>query len=119
MTWMEKDFPKKVNSLKLKEAVVATALRKRSIDDKEKVQADDNKPSIKDRIKVREDAKEKKIKVSVAAPATTPANGTESGKPKDEAPTKSAKDPSKVRCNFYPGCKKAECPFVHPKDPVG
>lgn len=116
---MEKDFPKKLGSLKLKEAVVAVGLRKRSIDDKEKVQADDNKPSIKDRIKVRDDAKEKRIKVNVAAPAPAPSNGTEAPKAKEDAPARAPKDPAKVRCNFYPGCKKADCPYVHPKDPVG
>lgn len=111
---MENDLPKKFDDLVLKESVRGSTLRKRSIDDKEKPQADDAKPSIKDRIKVREDAKDKKIKVAVA----TPANGSDAPKAKEDAPTKSQKDPSKVRCNFYPVCKKADCPFVHPKDPV-
>jgi len=37
---------------------------------------------------------------------------------KEEDAEKSKKDPAKVRCRHWPSCKKADCPFVHPKESV-
>jgi len=118
MAWMEDDLPKRFSELVAKEEGKGDSLGKRPIEDKPT--NDDGKPSIKDRIKVRDDAKDKRIKVAavLARPpnATTdsPADDTQ---PKGDGEGRSKKDPSKVRCNFYPGCNKPDCPFVHPKEP--
>ena len=50
-----------------------------------------------------------------------------SGKPEPQAPIptpgedpkeKQKREPGKTRCSFWPSCKNAECPFVHPKENV-
>lgn len=104
-------LPKKFRELQAKDSA-KTSLRKRSQEDKP--DAEESKPSIKDRIKVREDAKDKRIKVAAVAHAET----AEDSKDRENAQSKSKKDPSKVRCHFYPSCNKPDCPFVHPREPV-
>ena len=109
---MEKDLPDRFNDLVIKESIKGTTLRKRSKDEESK--PSENKPSIKDRIKVREDVKDKRIKV-----ASTPIDKVEEKTAlKEEETEKTKKDPAKVRCNFWPSCKKTDCPFVHPKEKV-
>jgi sugar-specific transcriptional regulator TrmB len=111
MQYMETELPSKFKALMAEKSAKNAELTKREKDESNTVT--DSKPSIKDRIKVRTDVAEKRIKVVTSA----------SEKPEhEESPNvnieKGKKDPSKVRCTFWPGCKKPECPFVHPKDPV-
>jgi len=112
MHWMSHDLPTKFEDLIVRESTTGSSLRKRSKDEETKVEP--TKPSIRDRIKVRDDAKDKKIKVAGIATdkveEKTKVEGEETEKPK--------KDPAKVRCGFWPSCKKPECPFVHPKEAV-
>ena len=107
---MESDLPKEYSKLAGKDFGDEAVLGKRGAD--ERPTDGDSKPSIKDRIKVREDAKDKRIKVA-AVTASAPVDG----EVKEESNGKGKKDPSKVRCNFYPSCNKPDCPFVHPKEP--
>lgn len=110
---MESELIAKFEELTAPKTAKPASLRKRSADDKDAPPANGAKMSIKDRIKVREDAKpEKRIKVeAVAAPAPT---GEE--KPKEEKAERGKKDPAKVRCRFWPGCHNKECQFAHPKE---
>ena len=104
---MELDLPKQFEELVLRESLKNASLRKRSTDEQPRL-------SIKDRIKVREDVKDKRIKVEAVPSDSTDPKIT--GKTEDAEKTK--KDPAKVRCTFWPTCKKPECPFVHPKEAV-
>lgn len=38
--------------------------------------------------------------------------------PDEEPKEKPKREPGKTRCSFWPTCKNAECPFVHPKENV-
>lgn len=109
---MELELPRKFEDLVLRETVTGTSLRKRSKEDESKL--NEPKLSIKDRIKVREDVKNKRIKVEAAHHEPD----DQKTSVKTEGIEKSKKDPAKVRCAFWPGCKKPECPFVHPKEAV-
>lgn len=117
IAFMEGELPDKFKELFKKESSKEVTLGKRSAEDRPvDEEGKDSKPSIKDRIKPREDARDKRIKVAPAIHAEPAGEGVNreglasNGKPK--------KDPAKVRCNFYPSCNKPECPFVHPKEPV-
>lgn len=112
INWMANELPKKFEDLVSRKSIAGTSLRKRSKE--EDAQTDQSKLSIKDRIKVREDAKDKKIKV-----AAVPLEKIEEKiKIEGEETDKAKKDPAKVRCSFWPGCKKPECWFAHPKEVV-
>lgn len=56
--------------------------------------------SILDRIKPKNDAQAKDLKQVTD----------------QQEPEKSAKDPSKIRCKFWPSCKVEDCPYAHPKE---
>lgn len=77
-----------------------------------------DKPSIKDRIIVREDAGTGTKRIKVEAVKAT--DGQAEDKPADtvQLTERPKKDPSKVRCHFWPNCTNKECVFVHPKEVV-
>ena len=96
----------------MKEEPKEEVLGKRNV---EEFQKDSKiKTSVTSRIKLRDDAKKIPIKTE---PSSQTATKGESSNPSDPA-SKSKKDFSKIRCNFWPNCKKEDCPYVHPKEQV-
>ena len=104
---METDLPNKVQFLGKKSSNFTVELKKRNQPDEGN--GNTTKQSILQRIKPRDDIKHVKAEI------TTVEKIIEVEEPKKE---KSAKDPKKVKCNFWPSCKKPECPFAHPKEEV-
>lgn len=128
---MEKEVPKKFNSLLSPEKKPATVkkdvkevkLEKREVletaekDSKTVKTADDKKEgdkekSILDRVKPRPNKKVKETTKSNKKPEEPAPEDP------DAKPERTKRDPAKTRCNFWPTCKNEDCPFVHPAEPV-
>lgn len=117
MSWLERELPKK-----FKELTEGSKLKEVALEKREEFNASNgqNKPnrkndSILDRIKPRADNKNKKAKTDEGGENEAKPEGAEEEEAQGD---RKKKDPKKVRCTFWPGCKKEDCPFVHPSEQV-
>jgi hypothetical protein len=120
IVWLENELPRKFKELVAKLEPKEDTLEKRE-EPGSKVgpsNANGNKTgSILDRIKPRNDVKAKRVKTDEQGDET--AVKQEQNEEDGARPERVKKDPKKVRCTFWPGCKNTDCPFVHPIEPVG
>ena len=120
MAWLERELPEKFNELTHKDEGNQQTLEKREENTTNGASADNKGAkkggSILERIKPRSDVKGKRVKSDENA-EENPVKQEQTGED-GETPERTKKDPKKVRCTFWPGCKNADCPFVHPTEPV-
>ena len=107
LNWFGNDLPNQVQILSKKTNPDSNELKKR--DQPDGINTNIPKQSILQRIKPRDDINHVKAEI------TTVEKVAELEEPKKE---KATKDPQKVKCNFWPSCKKPECPYAHPKKEV-
>lgn len=119
VNWLEKEIPKQYNEMTnqaaTKEAADEPRLEKRSEDQQKPNRAEEKKGNILDRIKPRGQPKTKQVKAEAGEEQQVAEAPQQDDEHKGDKPKK---DPSKVRCNFWPSCKKPDCPFAHPTEQV-
>ena len=116
VSWLEKELPKKFKELTEDSKGKESALEKREDPNSANGQNKPNRKgdSILDRIKPRADNKNKRVKTEEGAESEAKPESPE----EEGSGDRPKKDPKKVRCTFWPGCKKEDCPFVHPTEQV-